>query len=92
MTWPNVISSRLDQRVPAFHATTARQQSGAFQREKNLFQKLQRNMLARRNLMALESRLAMEQREFQERTQSIFTFFGELHLEILSMPSELIKY
>ena len=70
---------RFDQAIAASHAAPTGQQPCPFQRQKNLFEKFDWNMLASGNFMALQRRFAVCECELQQSSQRILTFLGQFH-------------
>ncbi len=63
-----------DEGVSAPDSTAARQQTGAFQGQEDLFEELYGDVLAFRNLMSLEDRSAVGLAEFEQSPQAVLTF------------------
>ena len=70
---------RFDQPIAAFHASSAGQESGPLEGQKDLLEKLDRNILAGGDFMALQGRLTVRERELEERTQGVLALLRKFH-------------
>lgn len=60
--------------ISSVHPTSAGDEPSSLECEKNLFQKLNRDVLASGNVVTLQRLLFVNQRELKQRPETIFTF------------------
>lgn len=85
------VAGWLDQRIAAVDAPLAGDEPGALQREENLLEKLDGNLLSLADFMSLEQALVIMHREFQQRAEPVLAFFGEFHVCNAIKLTELVK-
>ena len=65
--------------VSSVHPTSAGDEPGSFEHEKNLLQEFNGDVLPSGDIVTLQRRLPVNERELKQRPETIFTFFREFH-------------
>ena len=81
----------LDKTVPSLDPSAAGEQTGSFERKENLLQELNGDMLTSSNVVTLQGGCSVNRSEFEEGSESVFTFPGEFHMKQRRLRSELVK-
>jgi len=78
---------RFDEAVSAAHPPAAGQEPGILQREKDLLEKFDGDVLPASDVVALDQVFAVLSRQFDEGPERVLTFLGKTHVELIAKDS-----